>query len=406
MRTTFSSLRQKEIPLESGGKENDLAFGKKKNIQSKAECENVVQTKRNEHPYLCLSDYFPSHKGEMKLYESVKEAVPIIGAAIDKLTRLIGTFDIVCADEEAQSQINTFLKNIKVGASSLGMNSFISEYFSSLLTYGTAVGEIVTDGVEITALYNTDIKDVELSFSDDRLSVIISAGDGYGEYTPVKYPSLVFVSTIGQKTDSPYGTSILKGLPYISDILLKIYNTIGTNWDRAGNVRYAVTYKPQNDSSDKAFAKQRAQQVAEQWGKTMQSGGPVRDFVAVGDVDIKVIGADSVIPDSEIPVRQMLEQIVAKLGVPPFLLGLSWSSTERMSALQADILTSEIDYYREILNPVIAKICRMFFALSGKETDFDIEWNNITLQDSLSLAQTNYYNAQAMSLLKEDENGK
>ena len=33
--------------------------------------------------------------------------------------------------------------------------------------------------------------------------------------------------------------------------------------------------------------------------------------------------------------RQMLEQLVAKTGLPPFLLGLSWSSTERMSAQQA-----------------------------------------------------------------------
>ncbi len=45
--------------------------------------------------------------------------------------------------------------------------------------------------------------------------------------------------------------------------------------------------------------------------------GSVKDFVAVGDVDIKVIGADNQIPDSEIPVREMLEQIVAKLGIPP-----------------------------------------------------------------------------------------
>ena len=57
---------------------------------------------------------------------------------------------------------------------------------------------------------------------------------------------------------------------------------------------------------------------------------------------IKVIGADNQVLDSQVPVRQMLEQIVAKLGVPPFLLGLSWSTTERMSAQQADLLTSEL----------------------------------------------------------------
>ena len=37
-------------------------------------------------------------------------------------------------------------------------------------------------------------------------------------------------------------------------------------------------------------------------------------------------------------MRQILEQLVAKTGLPPFLLGLNWSTTERMSTQQADIL--------------------------------------------------------------------
>ena len=42
--------------------------------------------------------------------------------------------------------------------------------------------------------------------------------------------------------------------------------------------------------------------------------GTVRDFVAVGDVQIKAIGADAPILDSQVPVRQILEQLVAKTG--------------------------------------------------------------------------------------------
>lgn len=69
--------------------------------------------------------------------------------------------------------------------------------------------------------------------------------------------------------------------------------------------------------------------------------GVVRDFVAVGDVSVKVIGADGPVLDAAVPVRQLLEQLVAKTGLPPFLLGLSWSSTERMSAQQADLLDKQ-----------------------------------------------------------------
>ena len=136
--------------------------------------------------------------------------------------------------------------------------------------------------------------------------------------------------------------------------------------------------------------------------------GSQNDFVAVGDVSIQVIGADKQILDSEVPVRQMLEQIVAKLGVPPFLLGLSWSSTERMSSQQADILTSELEAYRRLLNPVIDRICTLWIRLHGRTEPFDIVWNDITLQDATELAQadltrarTALVQAQTQKLQKE-----
>ncbi len=153
------------------------------------------------------------------------------------------------------------------------------------------------------------------------------------------------------------------------NILLQIYRTIGVNWERLGNVRFAVTYKPTSDAADQAYAKERAEQIAEEWGRAMR-GSEVSDFVSVGDVSIKAIGSDCQILDSEVPVRQMLEQIVAKLGIPPFLLGLSWSSTERMSSQQADILTSELEAYRRVLNPVIAKICSLWLRLAGAPQRF------------------------------------
>ena len=111
-----------------------------------------------------------------------------------------------------------------------------------------------------------------------------------------------------------------------------------------------------------------------------------------------MIGADNQILDSEVPVRQMLEQIVAKLSVPPFLLGLSWSTTERMSAQQADILTSELEYYRRILNAPIGRIVSVWQQIHGEDCPFEIIWDNINLQDELDLAKAGLYNAQAQAL--------
>ena len=110
------------------------------------------------------------------------------------------------------------------------------------------------------------------------------------------------MSVLNPEPGKLYGTSVLKGLPFVSDILLKIYHTLGGNWERVGNVRFAVIYKPQNDTLDMAYAQERATLVADEWSKTMDSGGSVRDFIAVGDVSIRAIGSDIQILDSEVPV--------------------------------------------------------------------------------------------------------
>lgn len=376
-----------------------MALRKKKN-ESTCDAVAVPQTGGNSHPFMSLSSYNPTSP-DMELYKSLREAIPVIDAALFKLIRLLGSFQVICDNKKAEKELKDFLQSVNVGGTRCGIDAFISSFFEQLLTYGTAVGEICTDGRSITHLFNADLKSVSLGYGETPLDIVVSSDNGSGVFKPVKYPSLVLLSVHNPEPGKLYGTSILKGLPFVSDILLKIYNTIGINWERVGNVRFAVTYKPQNDAVDKAYAKERAMQVASEWSRAMEKGGSVKDFVAVGDVSIKAIGADNQILDSAVPVRQMLEQIVSKLGIPPFLLGLNWSTTERMSYQQADVLTSEIDSYRRELNPIISKICSLWLRMNGYDCDFDIEWNSITLQDITELSQSRLHDAQAQKILSE-----
>ena len=358
----------------------------------------AVQTARRDMPFTELNSYVPLAAGQRRLYDALREAVPLIDAAICKILRLIGEFEIKTSDKSTQSSINYFLQNVRVNASQLGVQSFIDSYLSQLLTYGNAVGEMVVKNGTIAALYNASLDDVELK-AVSPLEIQVLRRET-GKSVPVKYPELVFCSAFNPPPGSAVGVSILHGLPFVSNILLQIYNTIGVNWERLGNVRFAVTYKPSQDSCDTAYAKERAGQIASEWSRAMRKD-TVSDFISVGDVSIKAIGADNQILDSEIPVRQMLEQIVAKLGIPPFLLGLSWSSTERMSSQQADILTSELEAYRRLLNPIITKICSMWMRLNGKNSGFSIEWDDITLQDTAELSKANYQNACAEKILSD-----
>jgi len=365
----------------------------------------VAQTNMQSSRFGILDGYVPLSTPQSKLYYALREAVPVIDAAVFKIVRLASGFKVACADQKAQAALDRFLQSVPVGGNQRGMDAFVSSYFEQLLTCGTALGEIVTDGYgHIAALYNAPLKDIELRRAGNGIDIEVCVRQGF-ESVPVPYPELVILSVLNPEPGRPEGNSMLKGLPFVSSVLMKIFETLGTNWERVGNVRFAVTYKPQNDAIDRAYAKDRALQVAKEWGETMQTGGAVRDFVAVGDVQIKVIGADNQILDSEVPVRQMLEQIVAKTGLPPFMLGLSWSSTERMSSQQADALTSELEAYRRILTPVILQVCGTFLRFNGYSAGAQVLWDDITLQDRTELSRARLYDAQAETL-RENRKGE
>ncbi len=364
-------------------------------------CTASPQTS-NSHPFDLLGSYSPVGVCSPELYRMLRESIPIIDTAIYKLVRLTGGFTVKSNNGKNQAQLDDFIRNVNVGGASKGLGQFIDIYFEQLLTYGTSAGEIVVDGQGINSLYNVPIRNISLKRNPQNFNEVLICQPDIATGTPVKYQELVMYSALNAEAGSITGNSILKGLPFVSSILLKIYNSIGQNWDRAGNLRYAVTYNPGSDMLDRAYAKERATQIATEWANAMDKNS-VKDFVAVGDVQIKVIGADNQILDSEIPVRQMLEQIVAKLGVPPFMLGLSWSTTERMSSQQADALTTELWAYRRILTPVIEKICNMYLRICGNSDGVQVVWDEITLQDTVELARADLYSAQAKALSGGDK---
>lgn len=348
-------------------------------------------------PPLHLSD----HPQEMRLYRALREQVPVIDAAIMKLIRLLGEFKIECADIGAQQMLDRFVSEISVGGTGTGLHTFICSYFDQLLTCGRAVGEIATyeDG-SIAALYNAPDDAVTLRMGDSPVDVRIFPN---GLCTKeLEHPELICLTLLNPQPGTLRGTSILSGLPFVSELLMKIFRCVGQNFERAGNVRYAVTYHPPAGTGA-VGARQRVKEIAEEWSRAMRDKGRVCDFVSVGDVNIRAIGADSQIIDCDIPIRHVLEQIAAKLSIPPFLLGLSWSSTERMSAQQADILTSEIDYYRSLLTPVIEKIARIYLDSVRLDPTVSVEWSNISLQDETELASARLDNARAAQIEQSTE---
>ena len=114
------------------------------------------------HPFGVLDGYVPLSQGEMELYRSIREAVPIVDAALRKLVRLAGGVKVSCRESAAQEGLDWFLQHVNTGRGQWGFQSFLDGYLDSMLTFGRAVGVIVPyrRGREIAAVLcgQTDAK--------------------------------------------------------------------------------------------------------------------------------------------------------------------------------------------------------------------------------------------------------
>ena len=200
-------------------------------------------TSRNSNRFSLLDSYSAFDPISNALFHSLRESVPIIDAAIYKILRLIGGFKVQTTDERFDRIVADFIKNVPVDSGQCSLQRFIDVYFDRLLTYGTSVAEMVIDDEgRVVYLYNapqdsvvlkrnkTDFRKIDVCYSEDLGS------------QPLEFQDRVVFSTLNAEAGSLTGTSILRGLPFVSSVLLKIYNAIGENWDRVGNVRFAVTF--------------------------------------------------------------------------------------------------------------------------------------------------------------------
>lgn len=352
------------------------------------------------HPFGLLDGYVPLGRGETALYRAIREAIPVVDAALLKIVRLCGGFTAVCPGARETEALGRFLETVPAGRGQFGVGAFLDAYLDSLLTCGRAVGEMVVDADtgRFTAVLCGDASQIEIKENGGPLDMRVAQRGADGVLRELPRQDLLLFTPYHPQPEHPYGVSLLHGMPFLADILLKIFQATGLNWERLGNARFAVVYRPQGDA-EQGYAAERAARMAEEWSAAMQPSpaGRVRDFVAVGDVDIRVIGADNPALDSTTPVRQILEQLIARTGIPPFLLGLNWSSTERMSSQQADMMTSELTALRRTVTPALARICRLWLALEGYAPDVAIEWDTINLQDEVQEARAALLRAQARS---------
>ena len=62
--------------------------------------------------------------GEIRLYRAVREAVPVVDAAIYKLIRMVGGVTAACSDPAAERGLGEFLRTVRPDGGSMGSMPF------------------------------------------------------------------------------------------------------------------------------------------------------------------------------------------------------------------------------------------------------------------------------------------
>ena len=181
------------------------------------------------HPFGAMRGFVPLGGGEERVYREMREAIPVLDAAVGKMVRLCGGFEVKCKSPEAQERLNDFLANMPCGRGQMGIESFLSGYLDSLLTYGRAVGELIVAGGRLRAVCWGDVTKLEVQEGENPLETVLWGMDKNGLMRPLPYQHLLLFTTWHPEPAHPYGVSMFRGMPFLADILLKIYNTIGVN---------------------------------------------------------------------------------------------------------------------------------------------------------------------------------
>jgi hypothetical protein len=347
------------------------------------------------------SNQYIKHDVDLALYEVIVRAMPFLDRGLRTLSRMVMPFEITCDNEATKAALEDWCDNVTVNGVFRGIWPFLRSHVREMLQFGKAGGEVVLDAGarDVARLYNIRATKLQLIPDGDN---ILFGETVNGTAQPYPDQSLIVYSAANNKGDEPHGQSILRSIPFLVDIVLRMENAVRQKWQRHGAPSFLVHYKidPAVSISDTTVSAAKAEIEADwqsgQRNRWNQEG--ILDFIAVtqGDFVIQAI-TDGYELNFDVPYRALTEQIVSSVELAPFMLGLQWSTTERLSQQQADCIIGSVDDYRRELKPDVLYVLDWVQRCRGLRGTVGIEWSDVNLQDAVETARAELAKAQAQS---------
>lgn len=394
-------------------------------------------------PYGHLRDMFTPRQVNPYLLEALREAVAPIDGGIGRLVTLDGIVAVEGDNDRLVAEIEDWASSVQVGDAEIGLQAFCDALGNEVYEQGFAIGEWVPDrrGRDIIALRVADSKgvhfrgregfeawyqppppvnaprgdgthQVEAVLRNSYLTGLSTQALGQAGYTQLDTQRLVYIGNRLEGSD-PYGVSMIRSLEFVSQILLQIQNATGQVWGRFGDPPLSLTYKTKGRALTQDQLAARRNALAADLAKVMaaKGRGNSADFVqAIGaddDIAITVIGAQEQILEIEMPARHMLEQVVAKFGLPAWMLGFQWSTSERLAEQQSEVVLQESRTRWVRRKPYLTNVVATMLRLRGRtwrRGDWALVQRLPNLHDELKRAQAGFLLAQTDLMLRGELN--
>lgn len=374
------------------------------------------------------------------LYEALREAVPVLDGGINRLVTLDGIVEVQGDNDKLVAEIQDWMDNVPVNDLEAGYQAFYAGIGGENYEQGVGVGEFVYDakGRDVIGLRVADSKGIVFQRDNDRMRIYYQPpgnqpdrrtdglgtveqvlrgtvrgdvgtgllGLGYTELDPLQ----LVIALQQPEADNPYGTSILRSVPFVAQILLRLQNATGRAWERFGDPPFHVSYATKNRKIDSVAALSRARQIVTDLGTAMAAkarGNSVDLATGAGaddEIKIEVIGAQGEALEIEMPGRHMIEQIVAAFGLPPWMLGITWSQAAGIGEQQSVVVLQESQTRFERRRPGLRRPIEAMLRARGrtwKAGDWELVQRLPNLMDEQKRAQAEFLRAQTALMLGE-----
>jgi hypothetical protein len=375
------------------------------------------------------------------LYEALREALPPLDGGIEALVALDGIVRVGGSNKRLVADVRAFIESVAVNDAQFGLQAVYSGMGNEQYEQGFAVSEWTPskDGRDIAGIRIADSKGVHFlrdtagmrvfyrppgapaggrRDGTDQVERILRGtaaasrvdsqwllGHGFAELDTRR----LIYSVHAPEADNPYGTSKLRSVEFVSQIILAIQNATDQTWRRFGDPVFDVLYKTKNRSaSDPTKLEERKRTIAANLAAALEAKrkGNSADFVnAIGaddDLTVRVLGASEQVLQIEMPARHLLEQVLAKFRIASWVLGYTWNASDRSADGQAEMMLMDGKNRWEARRPYLQRLVETWLRLRGKTWsagDWFLEQEVPSLRDMLKTAQADFLRAQTVLML-------